>query len=41
MVAGITGLIGGIFYCFFVSYLEETKEQRLYKILKAIESRDN
>jgi uncharacterized protein involved in exopolysaccharide biosynthesis len=41
VVAGIAGLAGGIFYCFFINYLEETKEKRLYRILKTIESHDN
>jgi uncharacterized protein involved in exopolysaccharide biosynthesis len=41
VVAGIAGLAAGIFYCFFVNYLEETSTQRLYKIVKSIESGDN
>jgi uncharacterized protein involved in exopolysaccharide biosynthesis len=37
LVAGLAGFIGGISYSFFVNYLEETREQRLYRLLKAIE----
>jgi uncharacterized protein involved in exopolysaccharide biosynthesis len=37
-VAGFTGLLGGIFYCFFLNYLEETKEKRIYRLWKAIEA---
>lgn len=40
IISGILGLIGGIFYCFFVNYLEETREQRLFKLVRAIEAAD-
>jgi succinoglycan biosynthesis transport protein ExoP len=40
VIAGILGLIGGIFYCFFVNYLEETREHRLFKLVRAIEAAD-
>lgn len=36
-VAGLVGLGGGICYCFFVNYLEETRERRIYRLLKSIE----
>lgn len=38
IVAFLAGLVGGVFYCFFVNYIEETMTQRLYRLLKAIES---
>lgn len=38
LVAGMAGFISGVFYCFFVSYLEETREKRIYKLLKAIDA---
>lgn len=36
-VAGLAGLIAGIFYSFFINYLEETREQRLFKLLKNLD----
>ncbi len=39
-VALILGLSGGIFYCFFIHYLEETREERIYNIVKAIGAPD-
>ncbi|MFX0201095.1 MAG: GumC family protein [Candidatus Hodarchaeota archaeon] len=38
LVAGMAGLIGGIFYSFFVSFLEETRSKRIYRLIKAIEA---
>lgn len=38
IVAGLSGLVGGVFYCFFANYLEETREGRIYRLWKAIES---
>lgn len=37
-VASLAGFIGGVFYAFFVHYLEETREKRVYTILKAIKA---
>lgn len=39
-VALILGLSGGTFYCFFIHYLEETREERIYNIVKAIGAPD-
>ncbi len=39
-VALILGLSGGIFYCFFIHYLEETREERIFNIVKAIGAPD-
>ena len=38
LVAGMAGLISGIFYSFFVNFLEETRNKRLYRLIKAIEA---
>lgn len=38
IVACLAGLMGGIVYCFFLNYLEETKEKRIYRLWKAIET---
>lgn len=38
IVALFVGLGGGLFYAFFVDYLEGTREKRIYKLLKAIET---
>jgi uncharacterized protein involved in exopolysaccharide biosynthesis len=40
IVAGMLGLIAGVFYCFFMNYLEETRDDRLYALVKAIEITD-
>ncbi len=37
VVASMAGFVGGIFYCFFVNYLEETREKRIHRLWKAIE----
>jgi uncharacterized protein involved in exopolysaccharide biosynthesis len=37
IAAGIIGIIIGTFYCFFINYLEETKEKRVYNIIRAME----
>ena len=38
MVACLAGLAGGVFYCFFVNYLEETREKRIYRLWKVLKS---
>jgi len=38
LIAGVLGLIGGVFYSFFVNYLDETKGERICKLLMAIEA---
>ncbi|MCF6158408.1 MAG: hypothetical protein E3K32_07515 [wastewater metagenome] len=38
IVASLAGFVGGVFYCFFINYLEETRKLRVYRLLKAIES---
>lgn len=38
VVACLAGLTGGVFYCFFVNYLEETREKRIYRLWKTLES---
>lgn len=38
LVACLAGLAGGVFYCFFVNYLEETREKRIYRLWKTLES---
>lgn len=38
LVAGMAGLIAGIFYSFFVNFLEETRDKRIYRLIKAIEA---
>jgi uncharacterized protein involved in exopolysaccharide biosynthesis len=37
-IACLAGLAGGIFYCFFVNYLDETREKRIYRLWKIIKS---
>ncbi len=41
VVAGLSGLVGGIFYCFFLNYLEETREKRIYSLWKTLNSIKN
>ena len=31
------GLVAGVFYCFFLNYLEHTKSDKTIRLLKAIE----
>lgn len=38
VVACLAGLTGGVLYCFFVNYLEETREKRLYSLWKVLKS---
>lgn len=38
VVACLAGLTGGVFYCFFVNYLEDTRGQRIYRLWKVIKS---
>ncbi len=38
LVACLSGLAGGVFYCFFVNYLEETRERRIYRLWKILQS---
>lgn len=38
LVAGMAGLIAGIFYSFLVNFLEETRNERIYRLIKAIEA---
>lgn len=38
LVAGIAGLLAGILYCYFIYYLEETRDERVMKLLRAIET---
>lgn len=38
IMACLAGLVGGVFYCFFVNYLEETREKRVYRLWKTFES---
>lgn len=38
LVACLAGLAGGVLYCFFVNYLEETREKRIYRLWKTLES---
>lgn len=38
IIAGIVGILGGIFYCFFVNYLDETREKRIFRLWKVIKS---
>jgi len=38
LVAVVVGMIGGVFYAFFIDYLEGTKEQRIFKLVRAIEA---
>jgi uncharacterized protein involved in exopolysaccharide biosynthesis len=37
LVAGMAGVIGGIFYSFLVNFLEETRNERIYRLITAIE----
>ncbi len=37
-VACLSGFLGGICYCFFVNYLEETREKRIYRLWKVLKS---
>jgi len=37
-VACLAGIAGGVFYCFFVNYLEETREKRIYRLWKILKS---
>ncbi len=37
LISGISGILSGIVYCFFVDYIEQTRDQRIFKILKALE----
>lgn len=37
-VACLAGLTGGVFYCFFVNYLEDTRERRIYRLWKVMKS---
>ncbi|MEP9411383.1 MAG: hypothetical protein HRF42_08270 [Candidatus Brocadia sp.] len=41
LVAGTAGILGGIFYCLFLNYLEETREKRIYRLWKTLESIKN
>lgn len=38
VIACLAGLAGGVFYCFFVNYLDETREKRIYRLWKIIKS---
>lgn len=38
IVASLVGLLGGIFYCFFLDYLEGARVGMMYRLVKAIES---
>lgn len=38
IVAGLTGILGGVLYCFLVNYLEETREKRIYRLWKTLKS---
>lgn len=38
IVAGLVGILGGVLYCFFVNYLDETREKRIYRLWKIIKS---
>ena len=38
IVGFLVGIVGGVFYCFFMNYLEETRGVRLYRLLKAIKA---
>lgn len=38
LVAVVVGMIGGVFYAFFIDYLEGTKEQRIFKLVRALEA---
>jgi len=38
IVALIIGFVAGVFYAFFVEYLEETKDKRLFRLVRAIEA---
>jgi len=40
-VAGMAGLIGGVFYSFFVNFLEETRDKRIYRLIKAVEASES
>lgn len=37
-VAAVAGMIGGIFYVFFIDYLAETRGQRILKLVQALEA---
>jgi len=36
VVAMLAGLSGAIFFCFFIDYLEKTRDERVYRLLKAL-----
>ena len=37
LVAALAGLLVGVLYAFFINYLEETREERIFKLVRAIE----
>lgn len=41
IVALLAGLAGGISYCFFIDYLENTREKRIYRLLKAMRASED
>ncbi len=40
-VALFVGLSGSIFYCFFLEYLDNTREKRMYRLLKAMRASED
>ncbi len=41
VVALFAGLAGSLFYCFFVDYLESTKDKRIFRLLKALRASED